>query len=186
MGIYTYSEEEIKENNNDTNNHNNNINANENIKKKNISKENNDAENNKEKNKDKKQIHDNDIHLNKEEIEYMKLEKKIPENIKLIIEKMANYIARNGSEFETLVRQKNIGDERFSFMQPWNEFYNYYKYKINKCSITFNQNKVKKLEDNENISKDNIKVIDNSEKITSPENFENSIGDENNSMIESK
>jgi len=32
---------------------------------------------------------------------------------------MANYIARNGSEFETLVRQKNIGDERFSFMQPW-------------------------------------------------------------------
>ena len=42
-----------------------------------------------------------------------------PENIKIIIEKMANYIARNGTEFETLVRQKNIGDERFSFMQPW-------------------------------------------------------------------
>jgi len=118
MGIFTYSEEISNEDEEETNkNKKNNVIKNDDTKYINKNKE----ENN---------------NINKEEEEkYKEIEKAIPENTKLIIEKMADYIARNGSEFEALVRQKNIGDERFSFMQPWNKFHSYYKYKINKCLI---------------------------------------------------
>jgi hypothetical protein len=112
MGLYTYSKEEI--NNSEINNNTNN----ERKMKDNAIYENLPEDTTKN-DKIKEDKGENSMEKNDEEKKFEDLEKNIPENIKIIIEKMANYIARNGTEFETLVRQKNIGDERFSFMQPW-------------------------------------------------------------------
>lgn len=46
-----------------------------------------------------------------------------------IIDKMADYVARNGPEFELVVGRKN--DERFSFIKPENIHFAYYEYKKN-------------------------------------------------------
>jgi len=167
MGIYTYSEEEelinANENKNDENNKKNEEKNEENENKKEMINNEDIKISNKDINIKKNGNNLKNDLKNDEEIQYKELEKKIPNNTIIIIEKMANYIARNGSEFETLVRQKNIGDERFSFMQPWNEFYGYYKYRISKCLITNNnQNSISSYKEND----DNDKICNNNENFT--------------------
>ncbi|CAK1541807.1 unnamed protein product [Leptosia nina] len=49
---------------------------------------------------------------------------KPPENVILVIEKMAAYVARNGDEFADIVRAKN--DPRFTFLDPGNVYYPFY------------------------------------------------------------
>lgn len=47
-----------------------------------------------------------------------------------IIDKLAEFVARNGPEFEqmTFIKQKN--NSKFAFLQKSSEFYNYYQYKV--------------------------------------------------------
>lgn len=48
-----------------------------------------------------------------------------PEDVQIVIDKMASYVARNGDEFADIVRAKN--DPRFTFLDPGNVYHAYYK-----------------------------------------------------------
>ncbi|XP_036159340.1 splicing factor, suppressor of white-apricot homolog isoform X3 [Myotis myotis] len=50
-----------------------------------------------------------------------------PPDIQPVIDKLAEYVARNGLKFETSVRAKN--DQRFEFLQPWHQYNPYYEFK---------------------------------------------------------
>ncbi|XP_053557839.1 splicing factor, suppressor of white-apricot homolog isoform X2 [Bombina bombina] len=50
-----------------------------------------------------------------------------PPDIQPVIDKLAQYVARNGIKFETSVLAKN--DTRFEFMQPWHQYNPYYEFK---------------------------------------------------------
>uniref|UniRef100_A0A3Q3F3F4 Splicing factor, suppressor of white-apricot homolog n=1 Tax=Labrus bergylta TaxID=56723 RepID=A0A3Q3F3F4_9LABR len=52
-----------------------------------------------------------------------------PPDIQPVIDKLAEYVARNGLKFEASVRAKN--DPRFDFLQTWNQFNSYYEFKKN-------------------------------------------------------
>ncbi|XP_056389172.1 splicing factor, suppressor of white-apricot homolog isoform X2 [Hyla sarda] len=52
-----------------------------------------------------------------------------PPDIQPVIDKLAQYVARNGLKFETSVRAKN--DSRFDFLQPWHQYNPYYEFKKN-------------------------------------------------------
>jgi hypothetical protein len=52
-----------------------------------------------------------------------------PPDIQPIIDKMADYVARNGPEFEIVVRRRN--DTRFKFIEPDHPHYAYYMHKKN-------------------------------------------------------
>ncbi|CAL8276469.1 unnamed protein product [Merluccius merluccius] len=52
-----------------------------------------------------------------------------PPDIQPVIDKLAEYVARNGVKFETSVRAKN--DPRFDFLQAWNQYNTYYEFKKN-------------------------------------------------------
>ncbi|KAM9820779.1 splicing factor, suppressor of white-apricot homolog [Neosynchiropus ocellatus] len=52
-----------------------------------------------------------------------------PPDIQPVIDKLAEYVARNGVKFEASVRAKK--DPRFDFLQPWNQYNSYYEYKKN-------------------------------------------------------
>ena len=49
-----------------------------------------------------------------------------PPNVQPIVDKMAEYAANNGEEFEKTVLEKNRDDVRFSFLRPGNEYHAYY------------------------------------------------------------
>lgn len=51
-----------------------------------------------------------------------------PTETRLVIDKMASYVAKNGADFEAIVKSK--GDPRFEFLSETHEFYAYYKTKI--------------------------------------------------------
>lgn len=48
-----------------------------------------------------------------------------PEDVQIVIDKMASYVARNGDEFADIVRAKN--DPRFTFLEPDNIYHAFYK-----------------------------------------------------------
>ncbi|XP_043924698.1 splicing factor, suppressor of white-apricot homolog isoform X2 [Protopterus annectens] len=50
-----------------------------------------------------------------------------PPDIQPVIDKLAQYVARNGIKFETSVRAKN--DPRFEFLQPYHQYNAYYEFK---------------------------------------------------------
>ncbi|KAI7795632.1 splicing factor [Triplophysa rosa] len=50
-----------------------------------------------------------------------------PPDIQPVIDKLAEYVARNGVKFETSVRAKN--DPRFDFLQSWHQYNSYYEFK---------------------------------------------------------
>lgn len=50
-----------------------------------------------------------------------------PPDIQPVIDKLAEYVARNGVKFESSVRAKN--DPRFEFLQSWNQYNSYYEFK---------------------------------------------------------
>ncbi|XP_004385067.1 splicing factor, suppressor of white-apricot homolog isoform X4 [Trichechus manatus latirostris] len=50
-----------------------------------------------------------------------------PPDIQPVIDKLAEYVARNGVKFESSVRAKN--DQRFEFLQPWHQYNAYYEFK---------------------------------------------------------
>uniref|UniRef100_A0AAY4AAJ4 Splicing factor, suppressor of white-apricot homolog n=1 Tax=Denticeps clupeoides TaxID=299321 RepID=A0AAY4AAJ4_9TELE len=50
-----------------------------------------------------------------------------PPDIQPVIDKLAEYVARNGVKFEASVRAKN--DPRFDFLQSWHQYNTYYEFK---------------------------------------------------------
>lgn len=50
-----------------------------------------------------------------------------PPDVQPIIDKMASYVAKNGDDFETIVKSK--GDKRFEFLLPDHEYHLYYLHK---------------------------------------------------------
>uniref|UniRef100_A0A8C4ENI1 Splicing factor, suppressor of white-apricot homolog n=1 Tax=Dicentrarchus labrax TaxID=13489 RepID=A0A8C4ENI1_DICLA len=52
-----------------------------------------------------------------------------PPDIQPVIDKLAEYVARNGVKFEASVRAKN--DPRFDFLQSWHQYNTYYEFKKN-------------------------------------------------------
>lgn len=51
-----------------------------------------------------------------------------PADIQIIIDKMASYVAKNGRDFETIV--KNKGDPRFNFLELSHQYHGYYAHKL--------------------------------------------------------
>ena len=56
-----------------------------------------------------------------------------PPDIKPIIDKLAEYVAHNGSAFEQSIRIKN--DLRFGFLERDHIHYNYYQLKVQLCVV---------------------------------------------------
>ncbi|KAK7896222.1 hypothetical protein WMY93_021547 [Mugilogobius chulae] len=50
-----------------------------------------------------------------------------PPDTQPVIDKLAEYVARNGLKFESSVRAKN--DPRFDFLLPWHQYNTYYEFK---------------------------------------------------------
>lgn len=51
-----------------------------------------------------------------------------PSEQRVIIDKTAAYVLKNGKDFEDILRSKN--DERFTFLQYTNQYHKYYTYKV--------------------------------------------------------
>ncbi|XP_019698836.1 splicing factor, suppressor of white-apricot homolog isoform X2 [Harpegnathos saltator] len=51
-----------------------------------------------------------------------------PADVQIIIDKMASYVAKNGRDFETIV--KNKGDPRFNFLELSHQYHGYYAHKL--------------------------------------------------------
>lgn len=55
-----------------------------------------------------------------------------PQDIQLmnIIDKLAQFVSRNGKEFEQMTNLRQINNAKFQFLKPGDEFYDYYQYKL--------------------------------------------------------
>ena len=53
-----------------------------------------------------------------------------PPDLQPIIDKTAAYVAKNGPGFERTVLEKHVGDPRFDFLSPWNNYHGYYQAKV--------------------------------------------------------
>jgi calcium homeostasis ER protein len=47
-----------------------------------------------------------------------------------IIDKLAEFVARNGPEFENMTKIKQQNNAKFSFLQEGKKFNDYYKYRV--------------------------------------------------------
>lgn len=60
--------------------------------------------------------------------------------IKDIVDKTASFVARNGPEFEARIRQNELGNPKFNFLNAGDPYHAYYQHKVNefregKCKI---------------------------------------------------
>lgn len=49
-----------------------------------------------------------------------------PAEARSIVDKTAEYVAKNSDDFERTVLEKHIGDSRFGFLNPWDQHHAYY------------------------------------------------------------
>lgn len=56
-----------------------------------------------------------------------------PDDLKVVIDKLADYVSRNGTEFEECIRQKN--DPRFTFLEITHPNHSYYKHKVKELIV---------------------------------------------------
>ncbi|XP_023288289.1 splicing factor, suppressor of white-apricot homolog isoform X2 [Orussus abietinus] len=59
-----------------------------------------------------------------------------PADVQIIIDKMASYVAKNGRDFEAIV--KNKGDPRFNFLELSHQYHGYYAHKLTLYEGAFN------------------------------------------------
>lgn len=52
-----------------------------------------------------------------------------PPDLQPIVDKTAQYVAKNDDSFETTVLENHCDDPRFSFLNPWDHYYAYYQMK---------------------------------------------------------
>ncbi|KAL1502721.1 hypothetical protein ABEB36_007825 [Hypothenemus hampei] len=57
-----------------------------------------------------------------------------PSNFQILIDKMAEYVFKNGDQFEEIIKQK--GDSRFLFLNKDNEYFPYYRNKLDQLRTT--------------------------------------------------
>ncbi|KAG8182522.1 hypothetical protein JTE90_002060 [Oedothorax gibbosus] len=57
-----------------------------------------------------------------------------PPEFRPVVDKMAEYVAKNGDDFEIIVKSRK--DKRFDFLHSWHEFYNYYVQKRDLAKAT--------------------------------------------------
>lgn len=53
-----------------------------------------------------------------------------PPDLQPVVDKTAEYVARNSEEFERTVLERHCGDPKFGFLNPWNQYYSYYKFRL--------------------------------------------------------
>lgn len=53
-----------------------------------------------------------------------------PPEIRAIVDKTAQFVARNGIEFEIKIKEKEINNPRFSFLSPLDPYHAYYRKKV--------------------------------------------------------
>ncbi len=56
-----------------------------------------------------------------------------PPDLQPVVDKTAEYVAKNGDKFEATVILKHLNDSRFGFLHPWNQYNHYYKTKVSEC-----------------------------------------------------
>jgi hypothetical protein len=54
-----------------------------------------------------------------------------------IIEKLADFVARNGEEFEQITLAKQINNSKFNFIKPGEAFHNFYKMKLQEAKQNY-------------------------------------------------
>lgn len=55
-----------------------------------------------------------------------------PKEVQSVIEKLVQFVAKNGPNFEQKVKEKEGKNEKFGFLYPWSPHHTYYKYCLNK------------------------------------------------------
>lgn len=55
-----------------------------------------------------------------------------PRDVQLtnVIDKLAEFVARNGKEFEQMTRIKQENNPTFAFLYPGSDYHNYYRYRV--------------------------------------------------------
>ncbi|XP_037798348.1 splicing factor 3A subunit 1-like [Penaeus monodon] len=56
-----------------------------------------------------------------------------PPEVRNIVDKTANFVARNGPEFEARIRQHEQNNPKFNFLNPGDPYHAYYQHKVNEC-----------------------------------------------------
>jgi hypothetical protein len=51
-------------------------------------------------------------------------------NLKTVIDKLAEFVSRNGTAFEETTREKKKDDPKFGFLEPGHLFNGYYKWQL--------------------------------------------------------
>uniref|UniRef100_A0A8C9TD99 Splicing factor 3A subunit 1 n=1 Tax=Scleropages formosus TaxID=113540 RepID=A0A8C9TD99_SCLFO len=54
-----------------------------------------------------------------------------PPEVRNIVDKTASFVARNGPEFEARIRQNEINNPKFNFLNPNDPYHAYYRHKVN-------------------------------------------------------
>lgn len=53
-----------------------------------------------------------------------------PPEVRNIVDKTANFVARNGPEFESRIRQNEIGNPKFNFLSHGDPYHSYYQHRV--------------------------------------------------------
>lgn len=56
-----------------------------------------------------------------------------------MVDKTAEYVAKNSEGFERTVLERHIGDARFSFLNPWDQYHAYYQLMKQHCRAHLQQ-----------------------------------------------
>jgi Surp module len=52
------------------------------------------------------------------------------------IEKTAAFVGKAGPSLESKIKEKNLGNPKFAFLQPWNEHHAYYRSRVEDIAFT--------------------------------------------------
>ena len=58
---------------------------------------------------------------------------------KNLIDKVAQYVAKNGTEFEHMMKNKQTGNNEYGFLSPSGPYYKYYQSKVKSEQIAFKE-----------------------------------------------
>jgi Surp module len=57
-----------------------------------------------------------------------------PLEVKSVIDKLVQFVVKNGIKFEQKVKEKESNNKTFGFLHPWNPYNAYYKYCLEQVS----------------------------------------------------
>ena len=104
----------------------------------------------------------------------------VPVEIKIIIEKLAQYVVKNGDEFEKTIKSRN--ENRFEFLNPGHKFHFYYvKTKLNLLEEKRKQSEL--IDNKSSTANSSAKLINNNSLENSSSNSTNDLLNDNNKTI---